>query len=200
MLAHLEDITSKTDTKKLHTAPKGLETQISLGLGMTWVSCRVSWPCITQRSPRLITFSSLCLHLHLSAHVYLYACNGSGLHSSRSSNSLLQCIALQPPMFQCPTSMLTRASLVLACIALEVLIVSCPTLPCNLPCFNTLHLHLTKLKEGVLRSIILTQVQQQQREPEAISFKGRFSPTLLTKMALVAQGTKEKEEYFDCLA
>jgi hypothetical protein len=56
-----------------------------------------------------------------------------------------------------------------------------------------------KLKEGVLRSIISSQVQQQ-GELEEISFKGRFNPTLLTKMALVAQGTKEEEEFFDCLA
>jgi hypothetical protein len=49
-----------------------------------------------------------------------------------------------------------------------------------------------KLKEGVMRSIVSSQVRQQ-RELEAISFKGRFNPTLLTKMALVAQGTKEEE-------
>ncbi len=166
---------------------------------MNWVSCRVSCLCITRRSPRLITFSSLWLHLQLPLHVCLYACNSSSLHSSRSSNSLLPWIALQPPMFQCPTSTLARASVLLACIALEVLIVSYPTSPSNLPSFNTLHLCLMKLKEGVLRSIISSQVQQQ-GELEEISFKGRFNPTLLTKMALVAQGTKEEEEFFDCLA
>jgi hypothetical protein len=100
-------------------------------------------------------------------------------------------------MFQCPT--LARASLVLACIAMEVLIVSYHASPYNLPCFNTLHLCLTKLKEGVLRSVVSSQVQQQ-GELEAISFKGRFNTTLFTKMALVVQDTKEEEEFFDCLA
>jgi hypothetical protein len=44
-----------------------------------------------------------------------------------------------------------------------------------------------------MRIIVSSQVQQQQGKLEARSFKRRFNPTLFTKMALVAQGTKEEE-------
>ncbi len=91
---------------------------------MNWVSWWVSNSCIAQRSPCLITFLPLCLHLHFLLHVYLYTCNGYGLHSSRISNSLMFCITLQPLLFQHLTSTLARTSLVMACIALEVLIIS----------------------------------------------------------------------------
>jgi hypothetical protein len=132
-LAHLQDVTSKT-VPKITYGPTGLKTQIS---HRTRNKLSFTPSFLLGHCPRilcLVTFLPLCLHLPLSC--------GSGLHSSRSSNSLLPCIALQPPLFQHPTSTLVGASLVLACIALNVLIVSCLASPCNFPCFNILHLRL----------------------------------------------------------
>jgi hypothetical protein len=123
-LAHLQDVTSKT-VPNITYSPTGLKTQISR---RTWNELSFMLSFLLGHCPRslcLVTFLPLCLHLHLSSHVYLCACNGSRLHSSRSFNSLLPCITLQPPLFQHPTSTLVRASLGLACIALKVLIVSC---------------------------------------------------------------------------
>jgi hypothetical protein len=106
----------------------------------------------------------------------------------------MPCITLQPFVFQHLTSTITRASLVLACITFKVLIVPCPSSPYNLSCFNALCRHLQGLEEGILRSIISSQILQQQGEL-ATSIKVRFSPTY-TKMALVAQGIEEEEEFF----
>ncbi len=52
-------------------------------------------------------------------------------------------------------------------------------------------------EEGILRSIISSQTLQ--HAELATSFKVKFSPTH-TKMALVARGTKEEEQFFYCLA
>jgi hypothetical protein len=93
-LAHLQDVTSKTVPKNYTQAQRGLKLRFCAGLSMNWVSCWVSCLCIARRSPHLVTFLPLCLHLHLSSHVYFYACNGFGLHSSGSSNSLLPYITL----------------------------------------------------------------------------------------------------------
>lgn len=157
-LAHLQDVTSKMIPKNYTWAQWALKLIFHIGLNMNWVSYQLSYMCIAQKSLHLVTFLPLCLHLHLSLHVYLYICNGFGLHNFKSFNSLLPYITLQPPMFQHPTSMLVGTSLVLACIILEI-IVFYRASPYNLPCFNTLHLHLQKLKGGILRNIVSSQVQ-----------------------------------------
>ncbi len=88
----------KDSIKKLHTNPIGLKTQISRGTQHELSFMPSSLPGHCSEKP-------LSLHIHtsmlapLSSHVFLYACNGSSLRSSRSSNSLLPCIALQPPWF-----------------------------------------------------------------------------------------------------
>jgi hypothetical protein len=148
----------KDSTKKLHKSPTSSKLKFQVGLDMNWVSCWVSSSCITWRSPHLINFLLLCLHLHFLLHVYLYACNGYGLHNFGSSNNLMPCIALEPLVFQRLKFTLARTSLVLIYITLEVLIILCPSSPYNLLCFNAFRWHLQGLEERILRSTISSQI------------------------------------------
>jgi hypothetical protein len=66
----------KDGTKNDTRAQWGLKLRFCTGFSLNWVSCWLSFLCIAWRSPCLITFLPLCLHLHFSSHLYLYACNG----------------------------------------------------------------------------------------------------------------------------
>ncbi len=156
--AHLQDVTSKTVPKNYTQAQWGSKLKFQAKLDMNWVSCWVSSSCIAWRSPHLINFLTLCLHLHFLSHVYLYACNGYGLHNFGNSNNLMPCITLEILVFQRLEFMLAKTSLVLAYITLEVLIVLCLSSPYNLLCFNAFRRHFQGLEKRILRNTISSQI------------------------------------------
>lgn len=80
--------------------------------------------------------------------------------------------------FICHCMFTSTITMVLACLTLEIIIVSYLTSPYNLPCFSTLRLCLQEFEEGVMKSTVSSQVQQQQAELATTSFKVRFSPIL----------------------